>query len=453
MSDNTIRLYLLTSNDDPPLELLATWNVPVQFSSASAYKLNGIEPRSIPNPTASWIAADGENVFRFQCGPGALCYETASPVTLGINASLPVRAIEEVDYNEAMELLLVHVEGVVRIQETQTALYVLDSMSWKSENWYRQFPLSRVTGVVRTYAGVDGQTRGRLMIALAPEKQTPSAVGLVAKILYDKFGKSVEQVTMMPEAAQKFSAHIPDVGSGMIYYWLIQTPYTNDTTKNAFLLSHGGSAQNALLNASTTFKPGIHWSSDVFLFDSNHWLGAAKVGLVVSGNNSSSSIISPSSKFDAWTPRFSFRTGYPEVILGNSFPINGFGMPRLSAQAFGEFSLASLAAKSADGCWYAILIDWNANEPETKLNHHQLIAKSRDTVELKKKMAQKFRETFSMSEEERTDPKVDNFEHSFFDANCRISNCDLDNPGDCPLGKCWARGAVGGFQCCKHPPV
>ena len=480
MSDNTIQLWSV-GND---AEYIVTWNIHPYYMNFTSYKLNGIDPTSSPYPRVSWIAANNEEVIRFQCGPAANCYPTIKdPVPIPIKPNFYVQAIRNINYGDDMSLLLVHPGGAIRVQETNTDLYVVDSLDWSSQSWFQTFPVNRINGAVRTYVNHNNQARGRLTVAISPQSNV-TGVGLIVNAVYDSIGRRLKQVTMMPQAAQNFAAHEKNTGDGLVYYWLMQTPYVDTATKNAYVLSHGGGSQNAPQYASTTFKPGVHWSREVFLFDKGELMGTLDIGMLVSGNEAQSG-------FNVWSPQFAFGQASPEVVLGNSRPVTSFGMPILADNLFGDHlgSAASMATKGPDGCWWYVILDWNANSPgkrlaldafrqrstemykEIRANPHRNYTKDAVTQRIEKaqaaqeqqvlqgqgannamKSANDFSKILSDPLKTSTSAKRESTMGQF-SANCRVSNCDIDNPGDCPIGQCWARGAIGGFQCCEHPPV
>ena len=489
MSDNTIQLWGVGQT----VEHIVTWTVPPEFGNLTAYKLNSADLLSLPYPRVSWIAADNKEVVRFQCGPTtALCYSTLkAPVPLPIMPNFYVQSIKEVNYNNAVTLLLTHPGGVVRIEEKHLEIVVLDSLNWANSPWFQKFPVSRIRGAVRTYAGINNQLRGRLTVPISPAGNV-TGVGLIVNLEYDLKGHRVKQVTMMPQAVQNFAAHEKNTGDGLIYYWLMQTPFTDRHTKNAFILSHGGSAQNPLQYASTTFDPGIHWSSEVFLFDKGETVPTRDVGMIVSGNETMSLWPGAHSGFDVWTPKYSYGYSSPEVELGTSLRVESFGMPVMANNVFGEFvgSSASMATRGWSSeigkadypCWYYVILNWNFKAPTqayedkirsistdyflearkgntgptTSTDYYQgVLAAVKDVPLNYEKYAanDEFKVTEEIvdhkaSIETRRAAKTD-----LFAANCRVSNCDIDEAGDCPIGRCWARGAIGGFQCCEHPPV
>ena len=450
MSDNTIQVWVVGNSYDYEL----TFTVDPAFTKDyTAYRLYDVEVGTIPHPVLKFVVANGKEMFRFMCGPDTTCQATlAAPVPLPsvAHTGFKVEAIESVNYLGTDHYLLVHAGGVVRVARTPSALNIVDYLDWSQEPWFKAFPVDHLRGVVRTYQGRNGQARGRLAIAIGPSSGNNTAVGLLVNVIYDNLSSpSIQAVAMLPQSAQNLGAHEKDSGDGMVYYWCIQEPTFVPSAKNAFVMSHGGSPQDARTYAAATFPPGVHWSSEVFLFDRGDLLGTAKVGMIVSGNETMAMRPGSLGGFDVWAPRYNYGNGWlpSEVVLGNPTHVFGFGMPILAKNVFGEFlgSMASMASKGADGCWYAVIIDWFANDPHgMAANGNTQSSESSETSKVDQNLHQSDRQDVSFVNLER---------EATFAPDCHVSTCSIDSPGDCPIGKCWARGSLGGFQCCQHPPV
>lgn len=484
MSDNTIQVWLIGTK----VEKWVTFPIHPYYMNFTAYQMNAIDPTSLPYPRISWIAANNEEVIRFQCGPSLSCYPTIKdPVPIPVpGPKFYVKSIVDMKYDWEMDMLLVHPGGAIRVQESNTDLTVVSSLSWASQPWFNTFPANELRGVVRTWAGRNNQAKSRLSLAISPQNVT--SVGLIVSAIYEpNDSRQLRTVTMMPQAAQGLGAHEKNTGDGLVYYWLIQEAFSSFDTKNAFVMSHGGSAQDPLGSASTTFNPGVHWSSEVFLFDRSDLLVTLDVGLLASGNETQA--LQPGSwgGFDLWVPKYSYGYGAPEVKLRSPKHMAS-GMPILARTVFGEFqgSTVSMASKRADGCWYYIIFDYNSSTAKRKLMS-SLLKRSSETIEMIRRSPNQFADlvfpsdlTFRSTEHRDVDEiraasasstasknaakKLDvfsattstaaTFQHdTMFTPDCRATTCNIDEPGDCPIGKCWARGAIGGFQCCEHPPV
>lgn len=395
-----------------------------------------------------------------------------------------VQSILDAQYASRPYLLLVHPGGSIKIEVTATLIKVVDALDWTNQAWFKSFPVDRVSGAVHTYKHENHQVRGRLVVSLAP-KHNITAVGMVVSAYFDDIGRSVRQVAMMPQAAQNFAAHEREADDGLVYYWPIEQSIAG-VSANAFIVSSGGSPDDPLHYAATKFDHGVHWSNNVFLFNDFHFRSSkTNMGLLVSGTGQLPH--SPHDDgFHMWTPKFAFGVGSPEVTLGGSTRVAGFGMPILGSNLFSEYrgGYATMAAQSSEG-WSSFYLAWilddygsEAHQEGSTDRHHlrsrqrlrtaPLTGMTRNHVDSRKeerkgaakhvqtaattKTANKFvGEFLSAPGAEQWDSGAINIMH--YAANCRVSNCDIDEAGDCPVGKCWARGAIGGFQCCEHPPV
>lgn len=483
MSDNTIQIWLIGTK----VEKWVTFPIHPYYMNFTSYKMNAIDPTSLPHPRISWIAANNEEVIRFQCGPGPSCYPTIKdpvPIPTG-GPKFFVKSIVNMKYNWEMDMLLVHPGGAIRVQESNTDLTVVSSLSWANQPWFNTYPTNELRGVVRTWAGRNNQLKSRLTLAISPTNVT--SVGLIVSAIYEpNDSRQVRTVTLMPQSAQNLAAHEKNTGDGLVYYWLIQEAFAGVSAKNAFVLSHGGSAQDPLQHASTTFNPGVHWSSEVFLFDRSDDLVTLDVGMIASGNETQSLSPGPFGGYNIWTPQYAYGYGAPEVQLRSPKHMSS-GMPILARNVFGEYqgSMASLASQHSDGCWYYVILDWNSNVAKQQAID-QLLKRSSETIEMIRNSPNHFADhafpsspafrstedrdienmstpnSFTTANTIKTKKAVDtaatsaahDFKRDFmFTPDCRATTCSIDEPGDCPIGKCWARGAVGGFQCCEHPPV
>lgn len=430
MTDNTINLYSVHLN--PTLWVWSTGFFKPSFNQSlyTAYKMIAIRPTSYgQSPIITWIAANHQEVIRFTCGPAESCSMVGQPTPLPIppSSNFSIQSIQQyTDFFDAAHQVLIHPGGAIHIQLTQTEIKVIDSLSWMNEAWFNTFPVDRVSGVIHTFSNINNQTRGRLVVSLAPHTNV-TGVGMVLNANFDSQGHALNQVTMMPQAAQNFGAHERKTSDGLVYYWLIEQSIPN-VSENAFILSSGGSPQDPLQHAAAKFEHDVHWSKDVFLFNKAHTkpTSSLNVGLVIAGNDARQPARNEVG-FRLWSPEYAYGQGYPEVNLGQSSPVKGFGMPILASNVFPEFrgSYASMAALGYNG-WYMIFLQWDITP-----KGHQASAKAQQ------------RPVF-VSED---------FNKKRFASNCRQSNCDIDEPGDCAIGKCWGRGAFGGFECCQHPPV
>jgi len=414
LSDNSINLYLENPGQEKGLELVVSWKVPAEFvKGATAIRFAAIDAQTLPNPTASWIAANGTHAYRFQCGPGILCYRTAEPARLPIDPSRPVRSITEIVEGQSSQLYLVTEDSVVTLTEEDHSLTVWKNVTWNHRHFFTTFPVDRITGVVRSY---DSRN---LLVSLSSSNN--NGVGYVVNVAIEPSGElSVFTVTLMTRSPQSFYAHNDQLRPRLIYYWLIQDPYVDITTHNAFVVSSGGAHHDMKL-ASAVFEPGESWAPDVFLLEDE-----LQSGLLASGNYSKPG-------FSAWSPQFAFGDDDdPEVRLRSATPFlpsTGFSKPRFAIRTWGGWmgQIGSVTSKNLnDGCWYIVILNWGDASKAPPRRSSRVSGpnlKTSKAVVLPTK------------------------------GNCRVSNCDLDNPGDCPLEQCWALGALDGFQCCTKPPV
>ena len=407
---------------------MVTWQVPEYFTKMDAFMLNEIDSLQVPYPIATWLAANGTHVIRFTCGPNKKCGLTAPTLALPINSTRPVQNIVELTPNDDSLRLLVSADHVVLIRETTNYLEVVDSFDWSSYEFLQDYPASRLAGVIVSPIQPNSNTYQVVMGFAANDVHD---VGYVVTLRRTSFW-SFHTMTFLSSSPQAFSAHPSVVSPRMVYYWLVQTPYLGANTNNAFVRAMGGAAEN-LAVASAVFKPGVTWSTSVFLVDDNGILTDRQgMGLIVSGNNHTAG-------FDAWAPLFSFGEDTPEVILRTPTHLGetqGYTLPSDSVRMYANIQLLWLGAVLSHNihtnCWDMIQLDFAVAHKRNIEEYESGTLRGTST---------------SLFDSANFSPQTR------FDTNCKPSTCNFETPGDCPPQKCWGDSRNSGFMCCKRPPI
>ena len=417
MSDGTVQLWTVNPGPTYSFRLIVTWNLPKEMRGMDTYYIQVIQTISAPYPTVSWYAAKGNRIWRFQCGPGTLCYRTAPDLFVpGVNASLPIQAFIQV--NDNGRAVGVTTDYVVVVDEAQTNLILTSTFSWKDKPFRQNFPVDLVTGFVPT--GSDG---GDVLIALSP--RNPTGVGYVLALGHFGGQYYYKRVTMMQRATRTFNAW-QDTNGRPIYYWLEQLPHNGTSSKNAFVKSQGGSRFDAQ-EAGTVFGTSEVWDN-FFAADVQ-----TRTGLLISGTLDTAG-------FTAWSPAFGFGECVPEVKLRQRSIIpasKGFTMPIMGSYLSTNLRrMAAVSMNVHDNRYYLIVLDWS----QTPL---PICYVDSEKEEQTRQLAS------------QNSPRRDmNLSEALFKPNCVPSNCKLDtSDSDCPDEHCWGLGGQGGFYCCDHPPA
>jgi hypothetical protein len=419
MSDGTVQFWSIRPSWKYSFELLATWNLPYDLQNGTAYHIQHIELVSRPYPTVSWYMSKGNRIWRFECGPSTVCARTSPDVIVpGVNASLPIQAISRLDsYGvDVGRSVAVSTDYAAILTEHDTYIGLQDVFSWASKTFRQNFPVNHVVGLVASDAS-------DLLIALSPDN--PTDVGYVISLKYIKGHFNYSHVTMMQRSTRTFTSWSSDFDPTPIYYWLEQLPYNGTSTNNAFLKSQGLAFNPN--TAGAVFAPSEEWSNFITIDT------MTKTGLLVSGTKNQPG-------FTAWAPQFGFGSACPEVVLRPRSiipPAKGFSAPEFGTYTKYHTRYASAVSKNLlDNRYYLVVLDW------TQTPIPPWCPGLNTGTQL------------SVNDEESQKTQITRLREVEIKANCRISECKLDEAtSDCPESHCWGLGGVGGFFCCDHAPT
>lgn len=359
------------------------------------------------------MVANATHAFQLQCGSGDSCAPIANAVAI---PGKPIQRIAALNAGAAIasELILASSDTLYWLYSSPLGLTVRQSYSWKNSAFAKAFPAADLISGL-------GTTKMNYLILISLSPHDHQGPGYIVALQWSYVAPlKLRTVTKLNRATFNLDWYTSLLHPAPIYYWLVQNPYTNDSTPDAFVPSMGGKGSRAAASGDV-FTPDMHWSNS-FAIDPNSHLG-----LIFAGNSTTRGFraYTPSLALGGWLPEVRLRT--PTVFLLN------YSMPVYAAELFSQIytqTLASAAAKNLEtGVWHELIFDYSgASAALSSLPDHQDDTSTAQVLH--------FRD-FS----------------SEFAPNCAPSDCNLENTASCPLERCWALAGSDSFMCCRHPPI
>jgi hypothetical protein len=393
-------VILLSSEDVTALSLKKEWqtNIPPNLRGSTYWAVDVTAWSAV-----TLLVTQGSSVFKIICSSAGCSSASGSkPLPLAAGDSIQSITLPSILYPN--RLLLISPRRSIYLNSI--TMSPLDTpIDWSA--YVGNFSLSRITSaswlgfprnlmLVSIGTGSDSHEVG-LMVTLKLE------LGKWRFVTLTFFEQTPGNVVPGPSGEVYWAQSTPD--KGLLWKW----PQTQVVRTN--------------------FTSGERWSDR--LVTKVQWDGTL---VLASGDPTAHS------GFNFWTPYIglTLNLGTPQFFPSS----RGWSLPFLSLPA----ALNALIATSQNsmGSYDIILVNWPGS----------FAMDDKEAVEEKLDMLLENHEKIKMEQVESVEVLTASAKlPSTSNANCKPSQCDIDDPGDCTIGNCWGTGEHGKFVCCKKPPV